>query len=786
MKKRSIKKGALIFAATVFALALLLTFSILLAFVYARKNVNYETDELLFASVAEGSVIRLYADEDLTDSVYTPIEIEVIYPGESRKEWVSYREIPTSVIESFLAMEDRAFFKHKGVSLSRTAKAAVNYLLGSRGGSFGGSTITQQVVKNISGDSEYTVRRKLSEILRAYHMEQMHSKEEILEVYLNVLPMGENTVGIGLAAERYFGKTLSELSYDEIATLVGIANAPGRYNPHTAPEACREKRDHVLYAMRDNGVIDDAEYELLRARPLSVLTPVHEESEIYSWFSETVMEELREDLCREKGISRTAAEAMLAKGGFSVYTTMDIGVQKTMEQVLSDKSRLPKACEDGLETAMVIVDSKSGCLLGIVGRAGKKNGNYLLNHALTPHIPGSALKPLALYAPLIDAGRINAATVMDDVPLSFSKNGSTFREYPKNYPSVYSGLITVKDALRLSKNTVAVRLYEMLGAEKIYHSLTNQFGFDTVVRTAYAENGRRLTDLAAAPLALGQLSYGVSLRRLTEAYTAFPSEGLVHGAKSYHAVYNADGEIFLQKENKAKRVFSIEGARLMNQLLSEVVESGTAKSVSLSRIVDTAGKTGTSGEDRDRLFVGYTPYYTAGIWIGYEGSDRSIGTVSPTHLALWDTVMCALHEKRLSLVPEDRVEGFSTVGLVTCSYCKDSGCACGHFCGMDLRGEREDRFYFLKKSLPVGVCTTHIPVYYDMEREGPATSETRIESLTIVSMLRIGGRDFPKPIFVSDQKYVYEAPAAEREALPALPLFPYADLDRKKNIESRK
>ena len=786
MKKRSIKKGALIFAATVFALALLLAFSILLAFVYARKNVNYETDELLFASVAEGSVIRLYADEDLTDSVYTPIEIEVIYPGESRKEWVSYHEIPTAVIESFLAMEDRAFFKHKGVSLSRTAKAAVNYLLGSRGGSFGGSTITQQVVKNISGDSEYTVRRKLSEILRAYHMEQMHSKEEILEVYLNVLPMGENTVGIRLAAERYFGKSLSELSYDEIATLVGIANAPGRYNPHTAPEACREKRDRVLYAMRDNGVIDDAEYELLRARPLSVLAPVHEESEIYSWFSETVMEELREDLCREKGISRTAAEAMLAKGGLSVYTTMDIGVQKTMEQVLSDKSRLPKACEDGLETAMVIVDSKSGCLLGIVGRARKKNGNYLLNHALTPHIPGSALKPLALYAPLVDAGRINAATVMDDVPLSFSKNGSTFREYPKNYPSVYSGLTTVKDALRLSKNTVAVRLYEMLGAEKIYHSLTNQFGFDTVVRTAYAENGRRLTDLAAAPLALGQLSYGVSLRRLTEAYTAFPSEGLVHGAKSYHAVYNAEGEIFLQKENKAKRVFSVEGARLMNQLLSEVVESGTAKSVSLSRIVDTAGKTGTSGEDRDRLFVGYTPYYTAGIWIGYEGSDRSIGTVSPTHLALWDTVMCALHEKRLSLVPEDRVEGFSTVGLVTCSYCKDSGCACGHFCGMDLRGEREDRFYFLKKSLPVGVCTTHIPVYYDMEREGPATSETRIESLTIVSMLRIGGRDFPKPIFVSDQKYVYEAPAAEREALPALPLFPYEDLDRKKNIESRK
>lgn len=787
MKKRSLKKGALILAATVFALALLLTLSILLAFVYARKTVNYEADELLFASAAEGSVIRLYADDDPSDGVYTPIEIEWIYPGGSKKDWVSYSEIPSAVIESFLSMEDRGFFSHKGVSLPRTVKAAANYLLGSRGGSFGGSTITQQVVKNISGDNEYTVRRKLSEILRAYHMEQMHSKEEILEVYLNILPMGENTVGIGLAAERYFGKALSMLSYDEIATLVGIANAPGRYNPHTAPEACREKRNRVLYAMRENGVIDDAEYETLCARPLSVLAVVNEESEIYSWFSETVLEELRQDLCREKGISRTAADALLAKGGLSVYTTMDIGVQSTLERVLSDKSRLPKACENGLETAMVVVDSKSGSLLGIVGRAGKKNGNYLLNHALAPHVPGSALKPLALYAPLVDAGRINAATVMDDVPLSFSKSGSTYREYPKNYPSVYSGLITVKDALRLSKNTVAVRLYEMLGAERIYHLLTNQLGFDTVVRTAYAENGKRLTDLAAAPLALGQLSYGVSLRRLTEAYTVFPSEGLVHGAKSYHAVYNAAGEAVLKKQSTAKRVFSAEGARLMNQLLSEVVESGTAKSISLPRIVDTAGKTGTSGEDRDRLFVGYTPYYTAGIWIGYEGSDRSIGTVAPTHLALWDAVMCALHEERLASLPEDRVQSFSTVGLVTCSYCKDSGCACGHFCNMDLRGEREERFYFLKKGLPSGVCSTHIPVYYDMEKECLATAETPIESLVIVSLLRIGEREFPKPIFVSDQKYAY-APSAEeeREEQPAFPLFPFADIKRKKNIESRK
>ncbi len=786
MKKQTLKKSVLIFAVTVLCVALLFSVALALTFVYARKNISYETDELLFAAASQGSAIRLYADSDPSDGTYTPIEIETIYPGQNQKEWVSYSEIPASVLDCFLAMEDRGFFSHKGVSLSRTAKAAVNYLLGSRSGTFGGSTITQQVVKNISGDSEYTVRRKLTEILRAYHMEQMHSKEQILEVYLNILPMGENMVGVALAAERYFGKELCDLSYDEIAVLVGIANAPGRYNPHAAPEACLQKRNRVLYAMKETEVIDEDMYTELCARPLSVLAPIAAEAEIYSWFAETVLADLKADICEQKGISRSAAEALLAKGGFSVYTTMDRDVQSGLERILLDPSRLPMACESGLQAAMVVVDSKSGHLLGIVGRAGKKTGNYLLNHALAPHVPGSALKPLALYAPLIDSGRINAATVMDDVPISFSGSGGTYREYPKNYPSVYSGLITVKDALRLSKNTVAVRLYEMLGAEKIYHLLANQMGFDTLIRSAHLENGDRLTDLAVAPLALGQLSYGVSLRRLTEAYTVFPSEGVIHAPKSYYAVYDGEGSVFLSKNGSAERIFSAEGARLMNQLLSEVVDSGTAKSISLSTALDTAGKTGTSGEDRDRLFVGYTPYYTAGIWMGYEGSSQAIGKIAPTHLALWDAVMCDIHAKRLASVSEECPESFSSAGLVRCGYCKDSGCIAGRYCEMDLRGDREEEFYFLRKSLPAGVCQTHIPVYYDMAKDCVATAETPLCDLAIVSLLRIEKREFPKPIFVSDQRYVYSAPSNAGEIPFAMPIFPFSDRKRMKNTEKEK
>ena len=224
----------------------------------------------------------------------------------------------------------------------------------------------------------------------------------------------------------------------------------------------------------------------------------------------------------------------------------------------------------------------------------------------------------------------------------------------------------------------------------------------------------------------------------------------------------------------------------MNQLLSEVVESGTAKSISLSDTVDTAGKTGTSGEDRDRLFVGYTPYYTAGIWIGYETGDKSIGKIAPTHLELWDAVMREVHRARLASALEERIESFSTQGLVRCSYCKDSGCACGHYCDMDLRGDREEWYYFLKSSRPSGVCQTHIPVYYDMEKKCLATSETSLKDLAIVSLLKIEERSFPKPIYVSDQKYVYSSPSGEREE-ESVPLpFPFALPERKKNIENRK
>ena len=764
MNNQKLKKGITVFCAVLVGIALLSACALAFAFLYAKRTVNYTEDELLFSAAKEGSAIRLYADSDPYDKKYTPIEIETVYPRAEEMEWTEYADIPESVIKGFLAMEDRDFFSHKGVSLPRTAKAAVNYIFGSRGGSFGGSTVTQQVVKNVSGDSAHTVKRKLTELLRAYHMEQMHTKEEILEVYLNILPMGENTYGVALAAERYFGKPLSDLTYDEIAVLVGIANAPGRYNPHEHPEACFEKRNRVLFAMRECGVISEDEYLGLCEKALSVIKPKEDAQSVRSWFCEAVLSEIKEDLCAQRGISPSGAEALLLRGGLSVYTTVDPEVQKNLERFFSDMKNLPKECGAGLEAAMVVVDAKNGYLRGIVGRVGKKRGNRVLNHALVPHVPGSALKPLALYAPLIDEGRVNPATVFDDVPISFSESG---REYPKNYPAVYSGLTTVRDALRLSKNTVAIRLYEMLGAQRIYHLLSDQLGLDTLVRSAYGEGGARITDLAAAPLALGQLSYGVSLRRLCEAYAVFPSEGVYHAGKSYIAVYDGEGRALIEKEDSERRVFSAEGARLMNMLLSEVVESGTAKSIALKHTVDTAGKTGTSGEDKDRVFVGYTPYYVAGIWMGYESGERSLGKLSPTHLAIWDKVMRALHEKRLR---EETAESFSTQGLVQCRYCKDSGCLSSGFCEMDLRGDREECFYFLKRSRPKGICQTHIPVYYDTERECPATSETPIENLSIVSMLRIGERKFPKPIYVSDERYVYTPKKGEGD--PALPIFP--------------
>ena len=672
--------------------------------VYFMSYEKFSNDENLFSAVRKKGVTKLYYDgsgnfgEEI--SGYVPIKFAELGMTE-KKDWVSYGDVSEHIKNGFIAVEDRLFFEHSGINVKRTFAAMLNFIF-KRDSSFGGSTITQQVIKNISGENEKSVKRKVTEIFRAIHLEKNHSKEEIFEVYLNIAPMGEGVIGVELASERYFGKKSSDLTIAEAATIVGITNAPERYSPIRQPERCLNKRNKVLDSMHEMNYITDAEYEDAVNAPLSVIKENFLDSERSSWFVESVYDDVCRDLMKKYGYSRNAAEVMLKNGGLSIYTTIDKSIQEKLEEYFENKNNFPEEINDGLQYSMVIVDSVTGSLRGIVGGVGEKNRGRILNYATVPRTPGSVLKPLALYAPLIDSKKITWATLFDDSPVSYKENSSgEMVGYPKNSPPIYEGEITVAKALEKSKNTVAVRLYELLGADSIFNNLKFNYGFSTLIENEKQSNGRILTDKAASPLALGQLTYGIPLRSLVEAYTVFPGDGELCSPKSYVAIYDSEGHEILTKTTEKRRIISAECARIMNQLLSGVVENGTASSVTLNQLVDTAGKTGTSGASKDKMFVGYTPYYTAGIWCGYSDSSKSVSYVPQNHLKVWDDIMCQIH----SGIYDSGMKEFPVLGLEKKAICLDSGKLFNFGCAEEKN--HVSYGYFINGTAPYDLCDYH-------------------------------------------------------------------------------
>ena len=761
MKSR-ISKIITFSALIVLIIAVIVSIGFAFALVYLYNGINFDADEMLFEHSCEFASTAFYADVYETEE---PRKIESA--GSLRKIHYSLDEISSYVKDGFVAVEDGSFFEHNGINLRRTVMAAVNYIAGSDR-SFGASTITQQVVKNISGDNQHSIKRKLAEIVRALHIEKHYTKDEILEVYLNVIPMSENIYGIGAAAKAYFGKEPSELSCAEAATLIGITNAPSAYNPYNNTSACIKKRNIILGVMRRDGIIDDDEYNEAINTPISLVPREEREDRFDSWFVETVIADLRRDIAQKYGITESAAEIMLLGGGYKVYTTMNLLVQNALEDYFYNESNFPREISDGLNYAMAITDSSSGRLVGIVGRVGEKKGNRLLNHALAPHTPGSVLKPIALYAPLIDDKRINWASVFDDVPVSFSGEVENYKAYPRNSPDVYDGLISIKDAIRLSKNTVAVRLCNMLGVKKVFSILRDNYKLDTLV-----ENDGGLTDLGISPMALGQLTKGVSLKNIVEAYSVFPSDGVRREAITYTRVVDYRGDTILTNEGSESRTMAESTARIMNQMLMSVTESGTAKGLKLKNKVQLAGKTGTSGGNKDKLFIGYTPYYIAGIWCGYDNGNKEVVGLSRSHLEIWDDIMCLIHEQAMR---EEKNRTFSTEGLIYMPYCRDSGRLFTEVCAFDPRGNRRDFGYFTEDNMPSSGCSRHIMCAYDSVTKAVACKHCPAENIIGVALVSIPDRSFPQEIYVTDAEYVYRDVSGyiKRPIDYSLPYFFYA------------
>ncbi len=743
--------------------------------VYVKNYIDPEIDPAIFRMNSSQTTKIFYMDyTDRENRIGTMVEIkdEQLY-GSENSVWVSYTQIPENLVNAFVAIEDHRFWSHNGIDWIRTAGAVINYFIPFEKDQGGGSTITQQTIKNLTEDKDYTPQRKIQEILRAINLEKKLDKTEILELYLNNIYLSQNCYGVQAAAYTYFNKDVSELTLVECASVASITNSPTRFDPVQNPDEHIGRRNLILKRMCELGYITETEYkqgtaaELVldyqgRAKDASIISN--------SWYTDQVMVEVANALCEEKGYSLEMAYNLIYTGGLQIITLQDPEVQATLEAIYANESSFPRTNNAVQpESSGVVIDPATGDVLGLVGGRGQKDANLLLNKATqTTRSPGSSIKPLSIYAPAMEYGLLNYGSVYDDVPVIFNYADDDVDKlnpsaWPKNLPEVYGGLTTVNDAVTRSVNTVAVRILQDLTTDVSFDFVKNKLQMKSYIEYATLSGGMSITDKDISALALGGMNYGVTNLEITAAYQIFANGGVYNKPRTWLRVLDAKGEVLLENEPESYVVISEQTASIMTKMLQNVVSRGTATAVTLDNTVNCAGKTGTTSNDVDRWFIGYTPYYVCGIWFGYD-IPQSLGTLawSPCTVA-WDKIMIQLHHKYInSGTPLKTFE--LADGIVTANYCKDSGKLMSAACYADPRGNRAESGYFTAATVPTEYCDRHVMVPYDTVTGAVACEKCPPENVKNVGLIKVD-RVFPMNVKVTDTQYTYRE-IHEETALP--------------------
>ena len=561
-------------------------------------------------------------------------ELTTFYGSEDRI-WVDGDEIPQHMKDALVAIEDKRFYKHKGVDWFRTAHAALNMFTG--GSTFGGSTITQQLIKNLTQQDDITVQRKLLEIFQALDFEKDYDKEEILEWYLNAVCFGEGCYGVQTAAQTYFGKDAKDLSVAEAAAIVGITNLPTYYDPFYSVENNKARQEDVLREMYKQGYLNKDEYEQAKAEELDFVRGENEPSRAtpYSYYEEVVISDVIRDLAEVKGISTEAARRLVYNAGYEIYACIDMDMQAKVDAIYTDLDALPKprnGTNSQLQSGIVIIDQYTGEIKALCGGTGEKTISFGLNRATkTTRPPGSSIKPIAVYGPAVEYGLISPSTLVLDADDEHVKLSHT-SWYPKNSPNTYDGIITILTALQKSKNTVSAQIMDKLTPSASYDFLTSRLGIVSLIDA----------DADYAALALGQPHYGITVREMAQAYTALANDGTFTYARSYSMVKDRDGKIILDNQPRTQTAFSQNTARTMTYMLQNAATYGTGYESRLSNM-PVAGKTGTTTDNRDRWFCGYTPYYTCAVWTGYDTPEYMSFSGNPA-TQIWQMVMESIHK----------------------------------------------------------------------------------------------------------------------------------------------
>lgn len=616
-------------------------------------------------------------EEDLTISNVNGVikdargqQIGVISGKENRKI-VTLADVPEYLPKAFVAIEDKRFYDHNGIDIKRTAYVTVMYAI-NRGNSSsgGGSTITQQLIKNLMDDDADKgaagIERKIREMARAYNVEKILSKDQILELYLNKIPMGSTVYGVGMAAEYYFSKSVSELDLAECAFLAGINHAPSRYNPFIGEDngkLIKERTKEVLFQMKDQGKVSEEEYnsaiEKLEAG-LPFKQGGNTSIATYSYHTATAIQNAIQDIAKEKGVSKDTAEFMFYNNGYTIYTTQDTEIQRRLEEeFLKDKyikSGKEKDKDGNLknnhtQAGMTIIDHKNGKVVAIAGGLGTDSNSVGINRALSGKQTGSSMKPIACTAPALENGIITAGTVYDDSVTNFGGN------YTPHNSGGFNGLMTIRTALAQSSNIVHLKIMKEVGPANSIKFL-NTMGIDIDKKHE------------AITLALGTAD--VSTLNMAAAYASIANNGEYITPIFYTKVEDANGKLVIESKQEKRRVMSEANAYIMQNLLTSPARSGTASVCYMSNM-DVGAKTGSTDDYVDRWLCGFTPYYTASVWFGFDYSEKPV--FSGNNAAnIWAAVMKDIHQ------------GLTTArftkpsNVVYAKICQDSGCLATDSC----------------------------------------------------------------------------------------------------------
>ena len=718
--------------------------------------------------------------------------------AENNRDWVDYENIPEDLLHATVAIEDKRFFEHQGVDWVTTIKACFFMFFGN--GDRGGSTITQQLVKNVTDNWAVTVQRKVQEIFTALEYEKRYSKEDIIEWYLNEIYMGNRCNGVKRAAAVYFGKELESLTIAECASLISITNNPSLYNPYrenldkggmTGAQRNKERQMDTLTEMLEQGWITQEEYDEAAAQELvfkngidfedsmaycaneacgykgivstliekedgkyfcpecNSAVPVTDDAsrEVYSYYVDTVIEDVAQALAERDGVewndsAKGYYKQLISRSGYHIYSCLDMQAQDAVDAVYTDLSKIP-ATRGGqqLQSAVVVVDNSTGYIVAMSGGVGKDKVHDGQNRAVDSKLQtGSSTKPLAVYAPGFESGAFTPATVVKDLPIKY--NGNT--GWPKNDNRRYEYSLTVHDGFRRSINSVAVNALALAGTNYAYNFAKDRFGISGLTDRFVAADGEIKSDIDYAPLALGALTVGATVRDMAVGFATIANNGVYREGITFTKVYDSDGNLVLDNEQESRTVYSKKTANYMHYCLSDAANFGTGTEAKIDGQY-IYGKTGTTSSNKDRWFCGYTGYYSAAVWCGYDQPEvinMAYGAGNNPAAILWRRVLTPIHKG----LPRKNLTDFS--GMTTVTMCLDSGMLATDACRNDVRVGTgftrlsEARVY--REDVPKQTCNKHVVVDYCSTGKGVANEfcklfaekdpEVKIEKKSLVKM----------------------------------------------------